>query len=283
MHNLNLGIKRTRSAYRPAIRIMSSSSSCSAEMPAAAAATAAPHAPATSPASATAGIPAGSSVTSSATALAGHAASPPQLPPPGIRAVVWDFDRTILKVHSFALRLTAADVATRDMAADFTDLPFFQALVSALQEAGVLCLIASFGKYEVIQAYMDRILPEHTMTRDTICTPSQLNMPRIKDGYSVPGGKIPQLQLLCKQHGLDPDSIMFFDGMWLHRCRGSLWLRSLRHAARSLARLQRQSPTDDCRNIEGPIGAEALYPHSFWCPDGFSSELWDSALEEMTR
>ena len=46
----------------------------------------------------------------------------------------------------------------------------------------------------------------------------------------------------------------------------------------------RSSPhTDDCRNIEGPIGAEALYPHSFWCPDGFSSELWDTALEEMTR
>jgi hypothetical protein len=61
----------------------------------------------------------------------------------GIRLVVWDFDLTILRIHSFATRLTAADVAGRDLRGDFCDLDFFVELSRSLVNIGVGVAIAS--------------------------------------------------------------------------------------------------------------------------------------------
>ena len=46
--------------------------------------------------------------------------------------VVFDFDHTVLRIHSYAKRLAAADVAERDVERDAADLPFFRAFLGAL-------------------------------------------------------------------------------------------------------------------------------------------------------
>ena len=55
--------------------------------------------------------------------------------PRAVRLVAFDFDLCVLRVHSFGLRLEAADVAARDLGRDFVDLVFFVDLVRALVAA----------------------------------------------------------------------------------------------------------------------------------------------------
>lgn len=112
------------------------------------------------------------------------------------------------------------------MEADFTDLAFFTALVHLLRERGVAVAIASFGRYEVIQAYMDRAFgivvgdaaseATRIFTRTSISTPSTVG---VHDGFVVPGGKIPQLQALAAVYGLAPVNVFFFDGACAPRGR----------------------------------------------------------------
>jgi hypothetical protein len=77
---------------------------------------------------------------------------------------VWDFDQTILAIHSFGQRIAVEAVAGRHLESDFTDLHFFTALVRRLVGAGVAVAVASFGKYAVIQAYLDRAFEEEAAT-----------------------------------------------------------------------------------------------------------------------
>jgi hypothetical protein len=79
---------------------------------------------------------------------------PPYFPPTfpsAFKLVIWDFDLTLLRIHSHANRIRHDLVASRDMHRDFYDLPFFTALLAELRAAGVLVAIASFGTYDVIQ------------------------------------------------------------------------------------------------------------------------------------
>ena len=71
---------------------------------------------------------------------------------------MFDFDLTILRIHSWGERVRPEDVEHRDFDRDVADLAFFRAFVLALRDAGVQVAIASFGQYEVIQRYMDRAL-----------------------------------------------------------------------------------------------------------------------------
>jgi hypothetical protein len=73
----------------------------------------------------------------------------------GIKLVVWDFDLTLLTLHSFGERIQPWAVAARCLEDDFWDLRFFCELVPALTAAGLRVAVASFGRYDVIQAYMD--------------------------------------------------------------------------------------------------------------------------------
>ena len=41
-----------------------------------------------------------------------------------IRLVVWDFDMTILRIHSFAKRISALDIPRRDYERDCADANF---------------------------------------------------------------------------------------------------------------------------------------------------------------
>jgi hypothetical protein len=160
----------------------------------------------------------------------------------GIRLVVWDFDLTILRIHSFATRLTAADVASRDLSLDFWDLPFFITLAQHLVRLGVAVAIASvsafcpllhfdglaatptdatvtmqFGRSEVIQAYLDRAFePPDEGARlfsstTNIVTPATVGG---VDGWAQPGGKNSLLEhlLVGVFPGITKNAVLFFDG-----------------------------------------------------------------------
>ena len=119
-----------------------------------------------------------------------------------VRLVVFDFDLTILRIHSWGERVRPEDVEHRDLDRDVADLAFFRAFVLALRDAGVQVAIASFGQYEVIQRYMDRAFGDGQTVfgRGNVSTPSAVGF---RDGTSVPGGKVPQLEALVRAVLLD--------------------------------------------------------------------------------
>lgn len=148
----------------------------------------------------------------------------------GIKLVVWDFDKTIMAIHSIGQRITPGAVlgGLRDLNADFTDLPFFTRIVRRLVDRGVGVAIASFGRYDVIQAYMDLAFgvvapgggasapldaddppPPRYFTRDNVSTPSVVGG---MDGYVPRAGKTAQLIELAKAAGIEPHQMLFFDG-----------------------------------------------------------------------
>jgi len=82
------------------------------------------------------------------------------------------------------------------------------------KERGIVVKIASFGSYDVIQAYCDLALGDGVMTREDISTPSVVGS---RDGCSVEGGKNKQLQKICEEmYGIDAwkervDTVVLFD------------------------------------------------------------------------
>lgn len=82
------------------------------------------------------------------------------------------------------------------------------------KERGIEVRIASFGNYDVIQAYCDLALGVGAMTREDISTPSVVGS---RDGCSVEGGKNKQLQKICEEmYGIDAwreraDAVVLFD------------------------------------------------------------------------
>ena len=150
-------------------------------------------------------------------ALADLPASVERLVGYGVKLVVWDFDLTVLNIHSFGLRITEAAVAGRDLDADFVDKVYFVTLVRLLVGAGVHVAIASFGKYEIIQGFLDRAFGVgvggvgggRIFSRDNILTPSSVGG---TDGFSLRLGKNAMLQQLAKTHNVLPAQVLFFDG-----------------------------------------------------------------------
>lgn len=82
------------------------------------------------------------------------------------------------------------------------------------KKRGIEVKIASFGNYDVIQAYCDLALGVGAMTREDISTPSVVGS---RDGCSVEGGKNKQLQKICEErYGVDAwreraDTVVLFD------------------------------------------------------------------------
>ena len=72
---------------------------------------------------------------------------------PPVALVVWDFDRTVLRVHAFKRGVAAADVPSR-WARDVADAELFKATVAAARARGLPVAIASFGHKDVILAYL---------------------------------------------------------------------------------------------------------------------------------
>eukprot|EP00238_Polyblepharides_amylifera_P004526 CAMPEP_0196579928 /NCGR_PEP_ID=MMETSP1081-20130531/25795_1 /TAXON_ID=36882 /ORGANISM="Pyramimonas amylifera, Strain CCMP720" /LENGTH=139 /DNA_ID=CAMNT_0041899653 /DNA_START=20 /DNA_END=436 /DNA_ORIENTATION=+ len=102
---------------------------------------------------------------------------------------VFDFDLTILRVHSFGSRIKVEDVDKR-WKNDVADEDFFKQFLVYAQSAGARVAVASFGEYPVIQKYMDRIMPG-MFTRASICTPSCVGG---RDGSTVAAGKVPMIE-----------------------------------------------------------------------------------------
>lgn len=99
----------------------------------------------------------------------------------------------MLRIHAYGLRLTPEEVPARSLHDDVADLECFRAVVAALRARGDAVAIASFGRFDVIAAYMERICPG-AFSRASISTPSCVG---VADGFSVPGGKTPQLEALA--------------------------------------------------------------------------------------
>lgn len=104
----------------------------------------------------------------------------------------------------------------RDVRDDVADLDFFQEFVCRAISRGIKIAIASFGRYDVIQAYLDRAVGPGIFTRENIATPSQYGL---SDGHAIHGGKVPMLEALSyKLLGANPKtlpslakSVIFFD------------------------------------------------------------------------
>ncbi|ACO68405.1 hypothetical protein MICPUN_55064 [Micromonas commoda] len=139
------------------------------------------------------------------------------------KLIVWDFDLTVLSIHSWAAGIRQKDVADRTLYDDVADLAFFRHFVQRALEQGFAVAIASFGQYEVIQAYMDRIVGRGVFNRENIATPSKFGS---KDGRALRGGKVPMLKsLACKMLRASPQElslrksdIIFFDDSWDNVC-----------------------------------------------------------------
>ncbi len=130
----------------------------------------------------------------------------------------------MLKIHSFGSRVEPANVTAGQHDGDYADKEHFVALVKALVQANVKVFIASFGRYDVIQAYTSRLFgSEDPFSRETISTPASLGQVTAedgtvvvhKDGVTVAGQKLPQLHKICQDSGLNMDEVMFFDGALL--------------------------------------------------------------------
>ena len=138
-----------------------------------------------------------------------------------VRCVVWDFDLTIMAIHAFAMRIQPEAVWTRDLAADFRDLHFFTATVRKLVAAGIGVAVASFGRFDVIYAYLKRAFgglpdtplddPSLPFQRHNILTPGVLGS---VDGFSMRGGKNVALTAIATSLNAQPRELLFFDGTW---------------------------------------------------------------------
>ncbi len=123
--------------------------------------------------------------------------------------------------------------------------------------------VASFGRFEVIHAYLERICPG-VFSRANISTPSCVGVP---DGCSVPQGKTPQLDALLA--ALLPggrDAVLFLDD-----AKHNIDVRS---CASLLHRTASHSLTPSCAR---QLARAAGYTRSFVIPKGgFTRAAWQA-------
>jgi hypothetical protein len=117
--------------------------------------------------------------------------------------------------------------------------------------SGVDFKIASFGKYEVIQAYCDRAFGKGTLTRADVSTPTEVGG---KDGCSVEGGKNLQIEKFCLEK------------------YGASWSVDMRRKVVLF--------DDDSRNVEAAQKAGFRAVHT---PDGFTKAATKSVFDQLCR
>lgn len=188
-----------------------------------------------------------------------RSSDPPSVSNTQTKLVVFDFDLTILSIHSWGERVRPEDVASRSLEDDVADLEFFRVFVERALASGIKVAIASFGVYEVIQAYMDRAVGPGVFTRANISTPSQHGT---KDGHVVRGGKVPQLVVRERS-------------------------RRARHAARDLSptyhrHLPRAPRRDDQRSRRPTLTLPSTSSNRTGSPQSLSSRLLQVPPEEVS-
>ena len=92
---------------------------------------------------------------------------------------IWDFDLTILKIHSYAMEVKSTDVESmswKKLMHHFADPIFFRDLVNYLVSNKKKVAIISFGTYNVIKSYLDRLFDDNKIFGlDNIITPLEGN------------------------------------------------------------------------------------------------------------
>lgn len=109
-----------------------------------------------------------------------------------IDLIIWDFDNTLIDTRAYSLHSMSPDfireeMTTQQLEWDFPHWKFFRQTVIDLVNSGKYVGIASFGMYNIIRAYMDRIFGinqkyftvVNTFARCKIDEPPQQN----KNGY----------------------------------------------------------------------------------------------------
>ncbi len=122
---------------------------------------------------------------------------------------VFDFDLTILKIHSYAQNITPSKVESmgwRKLMDQFADPIFFRDLINYLISRNKKVAIASFGKYNVIKAYLDRLFDNTSIFGlDNIITPMNEKKTRPSDD------KNEYLVGLIRDLNIDYKRVIFFD------------------------------------------------------------------------
>jgi hypothetical protein len=90
---------------------------------------------------------------------------------------IWDFDLTIIKIHSFANHTKEDEIQSlswKKLMCHFYDPIFFRDLVYFLRGNKKKVAIISFGHYNVIKAYLDRLFDDtNIFNKHNIITPDQ--------------------------------------------------------------------------------------------------------------
>jgi FMN phosphatase YigB (HAD superfamily) len=160
----------------------------------------------------------------------------------------FDFDQTILKIHAYAMDIKATQVEAmswKKLMDHFADPIFFRDLINYLISKKKKVAIVSFGTYNVIKAYLDRLFDNpNIFTQNNILTPLEGNQ-RYNRTLKPDSDKNQLLIDLSRKDDIEYNRILFFD--------------------------------DDIKNIERAkeMGVEAIHIIK---PNGFNKDLWQQLV-----
>ncbi len=129
---------------------------------------------------------------------------------------IWDFDLTILKIHSFANEIKEDDVKSlswKKLMSHFADPIFFRDLVNYLIGHKKKVAIISFGYYNVIKAYLDRLFDnDKIFDKHNIITP----LDECQRHTSINSDKNQYIINIARDHNIPYPKILFFDDTYLN-------------------------------------------------------------------
>jgi len=131
---------------------------------------------------------------------------------------VWDFDDTLINTETYSRRnmkpSTIRNLRNCDLDTDFPQWRYFNRLIDYLVTHGKYVGIASFGTYDIIRAYMDRIFGfnQKYFSKQNIIAPCLLT--RDNRSFSIPPNKNEYIYQLMKIYRVqDFGRVVLFDDM----------------------------------------------------------------------
>ena len=127
---------------------------------------------------------------------------------------IWDFDLTIIKIHSYAMEVKSSDVEGMNwkrLMYQFADPIFFRDLVNYLVSNKKKVAIISFGTYNVIKSYLDRLFDDNKIFGlDNIITPLEGNQ-RYNKLFKPSADKNQYIIDIARHYSIDYPKVIFFD------------------------------------------------------------------------
>ena len=131
---------------------------------------------------------------------------------------VWDFDDTLINIETYVRRdmkpNTIRNLLDSDLDVDFPQWRYFKRLIDFLVTHGKYVGIASFGTYEIIRAYIDRIFGfnQKFFGKQNIVAPCMAD--RDNRRFSVPPNKNEYIYQLMKIYRVqDFERVVLFDDL----------------------------------------------------------------------